>query len=171
MCLLLMVNCVAKKKTTSAKKRTISVEATSEKPSRNTRSESEFRSRTAAEVVATALTFSGVRYKYGGTTRKGMDCSGLIYTSLLEHEVAFPRTSYQMAEKGERISLKDVKSGDLLFFKTSKNGKRINHVGLVVEIDGDEIRFIHSTTSRGVIVSSLREGFWNSSFIKATRIL
>ncbi|MEM8938226.1 MAG: NlpC/P60 family protein, partial [Bacteroidota bacterium] len=69
------------------------------------------------------------------------------------------------------IKVGQVQKGDLLFFKTSKSGKRINHVGLVVDVKGDDIKFIHSTTSRGVIVSSLREGFWNYSFVKATRIL
>jgi cell wall-associated NlpC family hydrolase len=64
-----------------------------------------------------------------------------------------------------------VTRGDLLFFKIGKKGKNINHVGLVVEVDGEEIKFIHSTSSRGVIVSSLREGYWNYSFVKATRIL
>lgn len=165
------MNCVAKKKSSYTKKRTVSVEASEETSNTNSKSTDDFRSRKAEKVVSTAIGFSGVRYKYGGTTRKGMDCSGLIYTSLLEHNVAFPRVSYQMANEGQRISLRELKSGDLLFFKTGKNSKRINHVGLVVEVDGDEIRFIHSTTSRGVIVSSLREGYWNSAFIKATRIL
>ena len=100
-----------------------------------------------------------------------MDCSGLVYVSLKENDIVFPRVSYQMAEEGKRIKVADVQKGDLLFFKTSKGGKRINHVGLVVDVQGDDIKFIHSTTSRGVIVSSLREGFWNYSFVKATRIL
>ena len=100
-----------------------------------------------------------------------MDCSGLVYVSLKENDILFPRTSYNMADEGKRIRVTEVRKGDLLFFKTSKSGKRINNVGLVVAVKGDDIKFIHSTTSRGVIVSSLREGFWNYSFVKATRIL
>ena len=168
--LFLFVNCVSKKKTSYKTTRTVSVEATNEKPNRKG-IERDYRSQKAEKVIATALGFSGVRYRFGGTTNKGMDCSGLVYTSLLEHDVEFPRVSHQMANEGERISLRQVKSGDLLFFKTSKKSNRINHVGLVVEVIDDEIKFIHSTSSRGVIVSSLREGFWNNSFIKATRIL
>jgi cell wall-associated NlpC family hydrolase len=76
-----------------------------------------------------------------------------------------------MADLGRRISIDEVEKGDLLFFKTKSKGKRINHVGLVVSVNQEEIKFIHATTSRGVIVSSLREGFWNYSFVKATRIL
>ena len=100
-----------------------------------------------------------------------MDCSGLVYVALLEHGIPFPRTSYQMAQEGQKIDLREVEKGDLLYFKTSKTGKRINHVGLVVEVEGDDIRFIHATTSRGVLVSSIREGYWNHAFVKAMRIL
>lgn len=122
-------------------------------------------------IINTALTFSGVRYKFGGTTRKGMDCSGLLYVSFAEHDIKLPRTSIHMAEEGKKIRIKDVEKGDLLFFKTSKRSKRINHVGMVVKVENDEIKFIHASTSRGVTVSSLREGFWNHAFVKATRIL
>src|SRR5690606_20392055 len=125
----------------------------------------------AEAIISTALDFMGTRYKYAGTTKKGMDCSGLVYVSLQEHGIPFPRTSYQMALEGHKIDLEAVEKGDLLYFKTSKTGKRINHVGLVVEVDGDDIRFIHATTSRGVLVSSLREGYWNHAFVKAMRIL
>jgi cell wall-associated NlpC family hydrolase len=123
------------------------------------------------EIINTALTYAGVKYKYGGTTRRGMDCSGLLYATFLEHDIYLPRVSFYMANEGEKIPLEQVSKGDLLFFTTSNRRKRINHVGLVVEVDGDDIRFIHSTTSRGVIVSSLKEGYWNYAFVKATRIL
>ncbi|HLT51306.1 MAG TPA: C40 family peptidase [Arenibacter sp.] len=123
------------------------------------------------QIINTAMTFTGVRYKYGGSTRKGMDCSGLLHVSFAEHDIAIPRASYMIAREGENIELREVIVGDLLFFGTSNRKKNINHVGLVVAIDGDDIKFIHSTTSRGVIVSSLREGYWNHAFIKATRIL
>jgi cell wall-associated NlpC family hydrolase len=125
----------------------------------------------ADHIINTALTFSGVSYKYGGTTKKGMDCSGLLYVSFGEHDVRLPRTSIHMAEEGKKIKLNKVAKGDLLFFRTSRRAKRINHVGMVVEVTPNEIKFIHASTSRGVIVSSLRDGFWNSAFVKATRIL
>ena len=123
------------------------------------------------EIINTALTYAGVRYKYGGTTRKGMDCSGLLYATFLEHDIYLPRVSFYMANEGKKIPLEEVSKGDLLFFTTSNRRKRINHVGLVVSVEGEDIRFIHSTTSRGVIVSSLKEGYWNYAFVQATRIL
>jgi len=124
----------------------------------------------ADAVVETALTFTGVRYKYGGTTRKGMDCSGLLYTSFLENDMALPRTSQMLSEEGKKIKVTKVQKGDLLFFKTQRGKSKINHVGLVVDVQDEEVKFIHSTTSRGVIVSSLREGYWNHAFVKATRL-
>jgi cell wall-associated NlpC family hydrolase len=124
----------------------------------------------ADAVVETALTFTGVRYKYGGTTRKGMDCSGLLYTVFLENDIALPRTSDMLSEEGEKIKVNKVQKGDLLFFKTRRGKTKINHVGLVVDVQDEEVKFIHSTTSRGVIVSSLREGYWNHAFVKATRL-
>ena len=182
--LLLFAGCGSSKKKTSPNDRTISVAAADEARRNNTNnlpedsknlnvSEriSEKHATKADDIINTALTFSGVRYKYGGTTRKGMDCSGLLYVSFSEHDVKLPRTSIRMAEEGKKIRVKDIEKGDLLFFKTSRTSRRINHVGMVVTVEDDEIKFIHASTSRGVTVSSLREGFWNQAFVKATRIL
>ena len=177
--LIFMASCgVVKKKTTYGQQREITIEASTDTvlgeetiiPPVTPKVTAPIPEK-ADKVINTALTFSGTRYKYGGTTKKGMDCSGLLYVAFLEHKVSLPRVSYQMANEGSSISLDQVTKGDLLFFKTSKKSKKINHVGLVVAIDGDEIKFIHATSSRGVIVSSLREGYWNYAFVKATRVL
>lgn len=136
---------------------------------RNTEAEPE--NRTALKVVRTAKKFEGTRYKYGGTDKKGMDCSGLIYVSFQEEGISLPRTSRDMSLQGKRLYLKEVNVGDLLFFETNKNRKVINHVGLVVEIKDDGIYFIHSSTSRGVIISSLSESYWYKNFVMARRII
>lgn len=179
--LLLLSGCIAKKKTTYAENRRVTVEASGETPETNglageTASPStDYRYASGPEVIdeiiTTALNYTGVRYKFGGTTESGMDCSGLLYVAFKAHDVPLPRISYEMADEGRKIRVGDVTKGDLLFFKTKRGGKKINHVGLVIEVNGEDIKFIHSTTSRGVIVSSLREGFWNYSFVKATRVL
>ncbi|NND14758.1 MAG: C40 family peptidase [Eudoraea sp.] len=172
---------VVKKKTTYGKNPSITVEAGKEEPEETYSVEAPIEDSIsiveyeelgkAEEIIETALEYSGVRYKYGGTTKRGMDCSGLLYVSFSAHDVAIPRVSHQIFDQADPIKMKEVTKGDLLFFKTSRRGKRINHVGLVVDIHEDEIKFIHSTTSRGVIVSSLKEGYWNSAFVKAARIL
>ncbi len=173
--LLLLGSCVVKKKTTYSNKTTVSVPASKTDSIPSKHKSPDFSPKIkenypAEDIIATAMGFSGVRYKYGGTTRKGMDCSGLLYVSFGEHNIDLPRVSSEMANEAKRINLKSVDKGDLLFFKTKK-GKPINHVGLVVAVDGPDIKFIHATTSRGVIVSSLKEGFWNYSFVKAARVL
>jgi cell wall-associated NlpC family hydrolase len=122
-------------------------------------------------IVSNALKYKGVPYKYGGTTKKGMDCSGVIYVSYLEEKVKIPRVSRDMAKKGKKISLKNAKKGDLLFFQTSKKGREINHVGLIVSVKKGQIHFIHATTSRGVIISLLSEKYWRNAFVKVNRIL
>ncbi|MDT0650550.1 C40 family peptidase [Autumnicola edwardsiae] len=122
-------------------------------------------------IISTAKKFEGTRYKYGGTTKKGMDCSGLIYTAYLEEDIPLPRTSRAMSLEGKRLFLKEVTIGDLLFFETNKNKKVINHVGLVVDVLPDHILFIHSTSSRGVIISSLSESYWHNNFVMARRVI
>lgn len=123
------------------------------------------------KVVYNALQFEGVRYRRGGVTANGFDCSGLIYTSFNLENIQLPRQSMYMANEGVEISLSQVKKGDLLFFITGRKSKNINHVGLIVSIDDNEISFIHATTARGVIVSSLSERYWKNAFLKATKVL
>ncbi len=122
-------------------------------------------------IIDYAKTFEGTRYKFGGTTRSGMDCSGLVYTAFHHENVIIPRVSRDMATKGQRISLSEVTKGDLLFFKTNPRRNAINHVGLVIESEDGEIKFIHSTTSRGVIVSSIEERYWKNAFVEVRRII
>ena len=122
-------------------------------------------------IIKRAQAFSGTRYKFGGTTRKGMDCSGLVYVAFQKENIVLPRVSRDMAQRGKPIKNKDIDKGDLLFFRTSKSGKRINHVGLVTKVDGDDIYFIHATTSKGVLTSNLNERYWNSAYVMARRVL
>lgn len=127
-------------------------------------------SKKADKIVSKALSFKGTRYKYGGTSKSGMDCSGLMYTSFKSANINLPRTSIAQSNIGKNIKTKNVQKGDLLFFKTS-NKNRINHVGLVISVNGRDIKFIHSSSSRGVMISSLKEGYWSNAYTKAQRIL
>ncbi|MGV6827794.1 MAG: C40 family peptidase [Flavobacteriales bacterium] len=122
-------------------------------------------------IIKYAKTFKGTRYKYGGTTKKGMDCSGLVFVAFKKEGVNLPRVSRDMATRGKSISISKTTKGDLIFFRTNKNKKSINHVGLVVEKKGTNILFIHSTSSKGVIISSLNEKYWKNAFVSIRRIL
>lgn len=126
---------------------------------------------TTNEIVQYATNYIGTPYRYGGTNNKGMDCSGLIYTSFIKYDQQIPRTTKGLSKFGQKISINKVRKGDLLFFKTSKKWGKINHVGLVVRANRDRIEFIHSTTSRGVIISEIDEKYWNNAYKFARRVL
>ncbi|WP_228850555.1 C40 family peptidase [Aegicerativicinus sediminis] len=125
----------------------------------------------AEKVVENAKEFEGVRYKYGGTTKKGMDCSGLVMTAFLEEEIALPRSTSGMSSYGAWVDVKEVQIGDLLFFATGKDSRKVNHVGIVTDSRPGYVQFIHSTTSRGVITSTLDEKYWYFSYVQARRVL
>lgn len=122
-------------------------------------------------IVDVAQSFHGTPYRFGGTTASGMDCSGLIFTAFKEENIMLPRSSRDMATRGQRIKLNEVNVGDLVFFKTDRRRNVINHVGLVVEVFLGKVYFIHSSTSQGVIVSSLDESYWNNAFVEARRVI
>jgi len=112
----------------------------------------------------------GVKYKAGGTTRSGFDCSGLVYTTFESENIKLPRPSYEQAKIGKIIKVNDAQKGDLIFFKTNRS-KQINHVGLITEVNSNEIKFVHSSTSKGVIISSTKEAYYQNSFVQVNRVL
>jgi murein DD-endopeptidase / murein LD-carboxypeptidase len=121
-------------------------------------------------LINTASEYKGTRYKGGGTTDAGMDCSGLVFRTFITHDITLPRSSHEMATVGNKIPVRDIQPGDLVFFKTM-GGKRISHVGLVTEIVNGEVFFIHSSTQKGVIVSSMNEAYYERTFVQANRVL
>jgi len=124
----------------------------------------------AVQMINNAMTFIGTRYLGGGTTTSGMDCSGMVTAVYNLFDLKLPRSSTEMAKVGQKIDRKEVKKGDLVFFHT--NGRRsINHVGLVVEASDEEIKFVHSSTSKGVIISSTKEPYYERNFVQANRML
>jgi len=123
------------------------------------------------QLICTASENIGVRYRPGGTSKDGFDCSGLMYSTFGLFDIQLPRSSFEQAQYGTKINTEDVKKGDLIFFMT--NGRRqINHVGMVVEVaDDGEIKFIHASTSSGVIISSLKEEYYSKRVTQINRVL
>lgn len=116
-----------------------------------------------------ALRYKGTPYKYGGNTRGGMDCSGLVFRAFAELDRSFPRSSYEQAEIFPSIPRTQLKEGDLLYFKIGKTS-RINHTGIVTKIVNREtIMFVHSSSSAGVREDNLYSKYWEPKFVKATR--
>lgn len=121
-------------------------------------------------VLNTAFDFEGVRYRFGGTTRNGLDCSGLVMNAFNDTSINLPRNSSAMAQIGDKISKSNAQKGDLIFFRTGR-GSRISHVGIITEVVEDEIKFIHSSTTKGVIVSSTKEDYYKRRFVQINRVL
>ncbi|WP_138435057.1 C40 family peptidase [Winogradskyella algicola] len=122
-------------------------------------------------IARYAKKFNGTRYKYGGTTKRGMDCSGLVYTTFKNNNVSVPRTTGSLSSYGDWVDLKEVNVGDLVFFATKKNSRKVNHVGIVTNVQTGNVEFIHASTSRGVMISSLAEKYWYFAFVQARRVL
>lgn len=125
----------------------------------------------ALQIVNNAMEFNGVRYRGGGTTKEGMDCSGMVFATFKIFDITLPRSSGEMAKVGESIELKNVKKGDLLFFNNNRRRNTINHVGLVIENENGEVKFIHSTLSGGVMVSSMSETYYTRTYVSAKRVI
>ncbi|MFT5846456.1 MAG: cell wall-associated NlpC family hydrolase [Psychroserpens sp.] len=122
-------------------------------------------------IIKHAKSFKGTRYKYGGTTKRGMDCSGLIVTAFKKEDILLPRTTADLSKRGDWIDVKKVKEGDLLFFATKKNNRKINHVGIVTSSRPGHVEFIHASSSRGVMISNLAEKYWYLAYVQARRVL
>lgn len=126
----------------------------------------------ATQIVNNAMQFEGVRYRGGGTTKAGMDCSGMVYASFQIFDMTLPRSSHEMAKAGTDVELTEVRRGDLLFFANNRHRSQINHVGMVTEVTPEgEVKFLHSSTSSGVIVSSMNEAYHSRTFVKAKRVV
>lgn len=121
------------------------------------------------QILNVAAESLGSPYRGGGTTPAGFDCSGFVKYTMDQFDIALPRNSAEMAKTGKRILKKDAKPGDLIFFNT--NGSNISHVGIVTENLDGEIKFIHSSTTRGVVYSSTSDGYYARTFVCVNRIL
>ena len=121
-----------------------------------------------AAIVATAKKYLGVRYVYGGASPSGFDCSGFTMYLYRQFGYSLPHTaSGQYANCGYKVSRSELQPGDLVFFTSSGNGGRINHVG--VYIGGDQV--IHARFSIGkVYINSLSETYYNKNYVGAIRI-
>lgn len=124
------------------------------------------------EVIQAARAFTGTPYKWGGTTRAGMDCSGLTGNAFRAINLELPRTTDDQAILGEKVKLKNLIPGDLVFFATGKKKRDITHVGIVTDIKArDNVKFIHASTTLGVVETNLYSDYYIKRFRIARRII
>ncbi|MFQ3587650.1 MAG: LysM peptidoglycan-binding domain-containing protein [Fimbriimonadaceae bacterium] len=116
-------------------------------------------------IIDKAMSLQGTRYRYGGMSRSGLDCSGFTSLVFQSMGVRLPRTSAQQATVGTAVSRSQLRAGDLVFFNT--RGRRISHVGIYV--GGG--KFVHASSARGnVRVDSMRDGYYDRRFVTARRV-
>ncbi|MDP5168764.1 MAG: NlpC/P60 family protein [Bacteroidia bacterium] len=119
------------------------------------------------DVVRTAETYLGTPHRLGGLNNRGIDCSGLMVKSFESVGITMPRTAQEQAMLGEKVTQRQLTRGDLVFFKV--RGK-VNHVGLVTRTQGDQVWFIHTSSSRGVMISTLGDAYWRDGFTFGRRV-
>jgi probable lipoprotein NlpC len=122
-----------------------------------------------SRLLAAAEAYLGTPYRYGGIDSRGLDCSGLVFLSFKDAlNTSVPRTTSSLYSWSERISSKEMQTGDLVFFVT--DGAAISHVGIYA----GNGRFIHAASAgpkTGVMYSRLDESYWKRTFTGAGRAL
>jgi len=114
-----------------------------------------------------ADSYLGVPYRYGGTSRKGIDCSGFVTLVFREvYDKALPRSSSKMWKAGVPVSISAARPGDLVFFRGGSFGT-IDHVGIYM----GKNRFIHASISSGVMYNNIRDSYYSRRFAGVRRVL
>ncbi|KAI5914344.1 C40 family peptidase [Thauera sp. 2A1] len=122
----------------------------------------------AGELVDQAMSYLGIRYRFGGTSPEtGLDCSGLVL-NVFRNAIGLdlPRTAAEMSRVGENISRQELKPGDLVFFNTMR--RAFSHVGIYL---GDG-QFVHAPSSGGKVrIENLGNSYWAARFNGARRLV
>lgn len=124
------------------------------------------------DLLAEAQTYLGTPYRYGGMTRNGIDCSAFVLSVFGSVTgMNLPRVAASQAQEGEKIEKDQLQKGDLVFFSHQGRG-RISHVGIVEEVSPEgDVKFIHAATSKGVMISSLKDSYWGPKYRFAKRVI
>ncbi len=119
---------------------------------------------TSLRLAALADAWVGTPYRRGGQDSHGIDCSGLARTVLAEFGVGLPRTTSAQRQMGRAVAREEMAPGDLLFFRLGSG--HVNHVGVALDTD----RFLHASSTRGVVVDRLNDTFFGRRFVEARRV-
>ncbi|UFH56749.1 C40 family peptidase [Spirosoma sp. KNUC1025] len=123
------------------------------------------------EVISFAKEHLSTRYRSGGTTTHGFDCSGFTRFCFKHFGVLLPHSSSAQGNVGEAVPKREAQPGDLILFKGHSAGEnRIGHVGLITEVIGDQIKFIHSAWNGGVRYDYLHASYYERRFVGVRRV-
>lgn len=119
-------------------------------------------SQSVHKILSTYRQWAGTRYRLGGTTKAGIDCSAFVKTTMHSaFQIDLPRSTAEQKYSGKAIAKSELRPGDLVFFRHN------HHVGVYI---GDG-KFVHASSSRGVITSSLSERYWAKTYTQSRRVL
>lgn len=165
------VKAVSKKSNTQGQQVLASIANTNEVIKRSAIENAIMHSNTIDNILSEAESYLGTPYRFGGTSRSGIDCSAFVLSVFgAAAGMDLPRVAAEQSQEGDSVERTELQKGDLVFF--SHRGSRISHVGIVEEVTAEgEIKFIHAATSKGVMVSSLDDSYWGPKFRFAKRIV
>lgn len=119
------------------------------------------------KLYVEAADWIGVPYRGGGDSKRGTDCSGLTYQLYRNvYRTQIPRNTEDLKEESSKVAKRNLREGDLVFFRSRNSGRKVAHVGIYLK-NG---KFIHASTSKGVIVSRLDENYYTKYWISGGRI-
>ena len=161
--LVMTVSCKSKKKVSVEQEVVVEETIVVKKPKKDKKTD------LRDKIVKESLTWIGTPYGFGHSEKgESTDCSGLVI--MVFDEVAgikLPRNSAQQADYCDKIGEHEVKPGDLVFFATGKDRKKVSHVGIMI----DKKSFVHSSGSKGVIISEMTTPYYKRTFIKYGRVI
>lgn len=115
------------------------------------------------KVVSEAKNHLGVPYKWGGTTKKGFDCSGYTSYVMAKNGISIPRIAKDQSKIVTKVNTKKVQPGDLIFFG---NGTKVTHVGIIVSRPGENLSMIHASSSKGIMISNVTSSsYWKKRML------
>ncbi len=127
----------------------------------------------AADIISYAAKHLGTPYRLGSSGPKTFDCSGFTSYVFKKFDIELNRTSRSQFTQGEKVSLDEIKPGDLMFFAGRRGGKTVGHVGMAVDIDENgNVKFIHASTRKGVTYGTLPDdGYYSRRYLGARRVI
>ena len=129
------------------------------------------RKRSIENVISVGRSYIGTPYKWGGNSKTGIDCSGLIHNAYKTVGIQLPRTAKEQSKVGNKRSWGGIRKGDLVYFKFKNKGDKWFHSGMITHVDQDKILFVHASSSKGVTESNLLSDYYKKNVKNFRRVI